>query len=53
MHNMIKSDSTDMYNVTKYLCQINAFLLNYLFRNERILKKIHSFHKNIKQDNYF
>ncbi len=48
---LIKSDSIGIYNVTKIiLFQINAVLLNFLWKNSN---KIFITHKNIKQHKYF
>ncbi len=44
--NWFKSDSEDIYNVTNVCCSFE-------FTNQRILKELSCFHKNIKQHNIF
>ncbi len=48
---LIKSDSKDLYNVTNYFFQVLFFWAFYLSKNPE--KMYHSFHKNIKQHNFF
>ncbi len=47
---LIKSDSKDVYNVTEFIF-LNKYCSSELYIHQKILKKVHSFYKNIKQQN--